>query len=133
MAKQPTVYYATGRRKTAAARVFMTKGSGAITINGKALEDFTKSESAKALLQSPFVVAEAKGEYDIRATVEGSGPAAQVGALRHGIARALVVADAEKYRPLLKKAGMMTRDSRMVERKKYGLHKARKKGQYSKR
>jgi small subunit ribosomal protein S9 len=133
MAKKPTVYYATGRRKTAVARIFLKTGSGNLLVNGKKLEDFTASETSRAAVLSPFVVAEAKGQYDLEATVTGGGPSAQVGALRHGISRCLATIDPGKYRPLLKKAGMITRDDRMVERKKYGLHKARKRGQYSKR
>jgi small subunit ribosomal protein S9 len=133
MAKAPTVYYATGKRKTSAARIFMQSGSGKVQVNGKDLKDFTLSETGRTLVLSPFVVAEVRDQYDVRATVAGGGPSAQLDAIKHGIARALVVANAEKNRPLLKKAGFLTRDDRMVERKKYGLHKARKRPQFSKR
>jgi small subunit ribosomal protein S9 len=128
-----TVYYATGRRKTAAARIFMQSGTGQISVNGKSLDEFTKSESGRVLAASPFVAADARNQYDVKATVTGGGPSAQLDAIKHGIARALVVANAEKNRPALKKAGFLTRDDRMVERKKYGLHKARKRPQFSKR
>ncbi len=133
MATKGTVYYATGKRKTSAARVFMKNGSGKVTINGKDLNDHTKIESGRALVLSPFVVADARNKFDVEATVAGGGWSSQLDAIRHGIARALVAADAEKNRPPLKKAGMLTRDDRMVERKKYGLHKARKRPQFSKR
>lgn len=131
-AKQ-TVIYATGKRKTSAARVFMKTGSGKVTVNGKELNEFTLIESGRALVLSPFVVADARNKYDINATVKGGGWSSQLGALRHGIARCLATSDAETYRGPLKKAGMLTRDDRMVERKKYGLHKARKRPQFSKR
>lgn len=133
MAKAPTTYYATGRRKTAAARIFMKSGAGKITVNGKELNVFTKSETGRVLVASPFVVSDVRNQYDVLATVEGGGPSAQLDAIKHGIARALVAVDSEKFRPALKKAGFLTRDDRMVERKKYGLHKARKRPQFSKR
>jgi len=132
MAK-PTVYYATGKRKTAASRIFLTTCSGKITVNGKDINEFTKSDSGRVLAASPFVVADARNKYDVQATVAGGGPSAQLDAIKHGIARALVIADSDKYRAPLKKAGFLTRDDRMVERKKYGLHKARKRPQFSKR
>ena len=132
-AKETTVYYATGKRKTSVARVFLKPGSGQIKVNGKVLNDFTKIESGRALVVSPFMVADARNSFDVDATVKGGGPSAQLGAIKHGISRALVVADTDKYRPALKKAGYLTRDDRMVERKKYGLHKARKRPQFSKR
>src|SRR5690348_14290736 len=128
-----TVYYATGKRKTAAARIFMQSGSGKISVNGKDLNDYTKSETGRVLVASPFVTADARNKYDVTATVQGGGPSAQLDAIKHGISRALVVADTAKYRAPLKKAGFLTRDDRMVERKKYGLHKARKRPQFSKR
>ncbi len=128
-----TVYYATGRRKTAAARIFMQAGSGKISVNGKELTKYTSSETGRMLVASPFVVADARNQYDVNATVEGGGPSAQLDAIKHGIARALVIADTAKNRAPLKKAGFLTRDDRMVERKKYGLHKARKRPQFSKR
>jgi small subunit ribosomal protein S9 len=132
MAK-PTVYYATGKRKTSAARVFLKSGSGKFSVNGKALNDFTASAPGRVLAVSPFVVTETQNKYDVEVTVAGGGWSAQLGAIRHGVARALSTIDDNKLRPALKAAGMLTRDDRMVERKKYGKHKARKSGQFSKR
>lgn len=127
------IMYASGKRKTSTARIFMKSGSGKVKVNGKELNDFTLIESGRALVLSPFVVADARNKYDIEATVSGGGWSSQLGAIRHGIARALAASDVENFRPALKKAGMLTRDDRMVERKKYGLHKARKRPQFSKR
>ena len=132
MAK-PTVYYATGKRKTSAARIFLKSGSGKFTVNGKLLNDFTASAPGRVLVVSPFVVTETQNKYDVEVTVAGGGWSAQLGAIRHGVARALSTIDDNKLRPVLKAAGMLTRDDRMVERKKYGKHKARKSGQFSKR
>jgi len=132
MAK-PTVYYATGKRKTSAARIFLKTGSGKFSVNGKTLNDFTSSAPGRVLAASPFAVTETQNKYDVEATVAGGGWSAQLGAIRHGIARALASLDENKHRPALKAAGMLMRDDRMVERKKYGRHKARKRGQYSKR
>lgn len=128
-----TIYYATGKRKTSAARVFLKTGSGKFVVNGKALNDFTASAPGRALAVSPFVVTETQNKYDVEATVSGGGWSAQLGAIRHGIARALAGVDDNKLRPALKAAGLLTRDDRMVERKKYGKHKARKRPQFSKR
>ncbi len=128
----PTIY-ATGKRKTSAARVFMKVGSGKVTVNGKVLKDFAQSEVGEVLAVSPFAVTETQNKYDVRATVLGGGFSAQIGAIRHAIARALSTVDDSVHRPALKKAGMLTRDARMVERKKYGRHKARKRSQFSKR
>lgn len=130
--EKEVVYYATGRRKTSAARVFLTPGSGKITINGGGPEKYLLTSSARSALMTPFQITDTKNRYDARITVVGGGVGGQAEAIRHGISRALCVAD-QALRPTLKKAGLLTRDSRMVERKKYGKHKARKRPQYSKR
>ncbi|MCB0420770.1 MAG: 30S ribosomal protein S9 [Bdellovibrionales bacterium] len=127
-----TVYYATGKRKTSSARVFLKPGSGKITINGKNYDEFITHATGKVVVNTPFQVTNNTNKYDLYVTVKGGGITGQVEAIRHGISRALVVVD-EKNRPALKKAGFLTRDSRMVERKKYGQHKARKSTQFSKR
>ncbi|MCB0361738.1 MAG: 30S ribosomal protein S9 [Bdellovibrionales bacterium] len=126
------VYYATGRRKTSAARVFLRPGTGKMTINGKAANEYLTTASGKAAIQVPFSTTDTKGKYDALITVKGGGPTGQSEAIRHGLSRALLVAD-EALRSPLKKAGLLTRDSRKVERKKYGLHGARRRPQYSKR
>jgi small subunit ribosomal protein S9 len=125
-------YYGTGRRKTSTARVFMKSGSGNITVNGKSLEDYFGRETARMVVRQPLEKVEMLANFDINATVAGGGGTGQSGAIRHGITRALMVYD-EELRPVLRKAGYVTRDSRKVERKKVGLHKARKATQYSKR
>jgi len=125
-------YYGTGRRKTSTARVFMKSGSGNITVNGKSLEDYFGRETARMVVRQPLEKVEMLKNFDIMATVKGGGGTGQSGAIRHGITRALMVYD-EELRPELRKAGYVTRDSRKVERKKVGLHKARKATQYSKR
>jgi small subunit ribosomal protein S9 len=127
-----TRFYATGRRKEASARVWVKPGSGAITINGKGIEQYFKREVLRMVLAQPFEAAEVKGQYDLVATVSGGGLSGQAGAVRHGLARALCEANAT-LRPALKKAGLLTRDSRAVERKKYGRPGARKRFQFSKR
>ncbi len=127
-----TVYYATGRRKTSAARVFMTTGTGKVTINGKDMNEYLKRPSSKAHMNFPLELTSNKGKLDLRITVKGGGESGQAGAIRHGIARALTQLD-ETLRDPLKKAGLLTRDSRMVERKKYGLKGARRASQFSKR
>lgn len=132
MAAKKEVYYATGRRKTSAARVFLTAGSGKVTINGKEGDKYLSTASGRATIQVPFSLTDTRNKYDARITVLGGGPNGQSEAIRHALARALVVAQ-EELRPVLKKAGLLTRDSRMVERKKYGKHKARKSTQFSKR
>src|SRR5690554_3845439 len=104
-----TVYYATGKRKTSAARVFLKPGSGKIEINGKSLNDFTKSDTGRVLIVSPFTVTETLNQFDVRVTVSGGGWSSQLGAIRHGIARALSTVEDSKCRPALKKAGMLTR------------------------
>jgi len=131
--KQPADQkYGTGRRKTAAARVFLKPGKGAISINGKTVEAYFGRETSRMLVRQPLEVAESVDRFDIKVTVAGGGPSGQAGAIRHGIARALVELDPELRTPL-KRAGMLTRDARAKERRKYGLKKARKAPQYSKR
>jgi small subunit ribosomal protein S9 len=125
-------FSATGRRKEAAARVWVKPGSGAITINNKGIEQYFKREVLRMLLAQPFEATELQGKYDVQATVRGGGLSGQAGAVRHGLARALCLADAS-LRPALKKAGLLTRDARAVERKKYGRPGARKRFQFSKR
>jgi small subunit ribosomal protein S9 len=125
-------FSATGRRKEAAARVWVKPGSGAITINNKGIEQYFKREVLRMLLAQPFEATELMGKYDVQATVRGGGLSGQAGAVRHGLARALCLADAS-LRPALKKAGLLTRDARAVERKKYGRPGARKRFQFSKR
>jgi len=125
--------YGTGRRKTAAARVFLQVGKGAITINGKTVEEyFGGRETSWMVVRQPLEAVEAKDRFDINITVSGGGPSGQAGAIRHGITRALMAYD-ESLRKPLRAAGFVTRDARAVERKKVGLHKARKGYQYSKR
>ena len=124
--------YGTGRRKTSAARVFLSTGNGNITVNGRPLDTFFGRETARMVVRQPLVVTETADKLDINVTVSGGGTTGQAGAIRHGIARALVEHD-ESMRGPLRKAGFLTRDARMVERKKVGLHKARKRPQFSKR
>jgi len=123
---------ATGRRKSAVARVRLREGEGKITVNGRAVEDYFPNDTHRMILTEPLRAAEAEGRYDIDTTIAGGGPSGQAGAVRLGIARALVVLD-EEVRSTLKKAGFLTRDAREKESKKYGLKKARKAPQYSKR
>ena len=125
-------YYGTGRRKNAIARVRLTEGSGKITINGKDIEEFFGMETLKVIARQPLTVTNTTAKYDVIAKVTGGGFTGQAGAVRHGIARALNEANAE-FRPALKQNGFLTRDPRMKERKKYGLKKARKAPQFSKR
>jgi small subunit ribosomal protein S9 len=124
--------YATGRRKSSAARVFLTTGSGNITVNGRQLDRFFGRETARMIVRQPLQTVSMLDRVDVRVTVTGGGTSGQAGAIRHGIARALVDYDEELRRPL-RQAGFLTRDAREVERKKVGLHKARKRPQYSKR
>ena len=125
--------YGTGRRKSSVARVHLfPNGTGKITINGRDIEEYFGLETLKMVVRQPLNATETLGKVDIVATVEGGGVSGQAGALRHGIARALLLAS-EDYRPLLKKAGFLTRDPRMKERKKYGLKAARRAPQFSKR
>jgi small subunit ribosomal protein S9 len=143
-------HYGTGRRKTATARVFLKPGKGNITVNGRKLEEYFGRETAHMIINQPLQVVSVMGKFDIYVTVKGGGNSGQAGAVRHGIARALVQYDedgvvttgdddsgsgsgANSFRRLLRKAGLLTRDAREVERKKVGLHGARKGTQYSKR
>ena len=127
-----TNYYGTGRRKTSVARVFLKPGSGDIAVRGSSLEKRFPSEAIRTRIKAPLEIVEATDKFDILATAKGGGVTGQADALRLGIARALVAFDAE-LRPVLKKAGMLTRDARIKERKKYGLAGARKRFQFSKR
>lgn len=126
------IILATGRRKTAVARVVLTPGTGAITVNGRTLGDYFPIEAHRKDILLPLELTNTVGQFDIRATVTGGGISGQAGALRLGIARALVQLD-EEFRKILRPAGLLTRDPRMVERKKYGQKKARKRFQFSKR
>ena len=125
-------FYGTGRRKKSVARVRIVPGSGAITVNGRDIDDYFGLETLKLIVNQPFGVTGTAGKFDIIATVKGGGISGQAGAIRHGIARALLQYD-ESLRPALKKAGFLTRDPRMKERKKPGLKKARRAPQFSKR
>jgi small subunit ribosomal protein S9 len=126
------VYSGTGRRKTSVARVFMVPGTGKITVNDKTLDEYLPLETLRMDVKQPLEITETNGQFDIKINVYGGGPAGQAGAMRHGIARALLQASAD-YRPKLKAAGLLTRDSREKERKKYGLKAARRAPQFSKR
>ena len=123
---------ATGRRKTAIARVRLSKGSGQIVVNDRKFEDYFPTTDLRLIVEAPFKIVEGVGQYDVVAICEGGGPAGQAGALRHGISRALIQAD-ENLRAVLKKAGFLTRDPRMKERKKPGQPGARRRFQFSKR
>jgi small subunit ribosomal protein S9 len=125
-------YYGTGRRKSAVARVYATSGTGKIIINKKAIEDYFGRKTDQMVSRQPLECVDMSSKFDINVIVKGGGPSGQAGAIRHGLTRALMVYD-ETLRPALRKAGFVTRDSRIVERKKVGLHKARKRPQYSKR
>ena len=133
MAETKQYFYGTGRRKEAVARVRLYPGSGKITVNKKAFEDYFLMETLRVIVRQPMVATSSQDRYDIVVSVRGGGLAGQAGAIRHGIARALVDADAEQFKATLKKAGFLTRDSRVKERKKPGLKKARKASQFSKR
>ena len=128
-----TQYYGTGRRKSSVARVRLVPGNGNITVNKKSLDDYLSQEIVKREVKRPFEIAGCEGKFDVIATVHGGGYTGQAGALRHGISRAVCEADREAYRPALKAVGFLTRDSRMKERKKYGLKAARRAPQFSKR
>ena len=125
-------YYGTGRRKTSVARVYLVPGTGKITINKKDIDEFFGLETLKTIVRQPLVTTNTADKFDVTVNVYGGGTAGQAGAIRHGISRALLEADAD-YRPSLKKEGFLTRDPRMKERRKYGLKKARKAPQFSKR
>ncbi len=132
MADRKSTFSATGKRKTAVARVQLCAGSGKVEVNRKALEQYFGRPTSRMVVHQPFELTGTAGQYDVSANVCGGGISAQATAIRHGITRALIDANAE-FRPPLKKAGYVTRDPREVERKKYGRHKARKRPQYSKR
>lgn len=125
-------YYGTGRRKTSVARVYLTPGTGKILINKRDIEDYLELETLKVIVKQPLAAVGVEGKFDVKVNVCGGGFTGQAGAIRHGIARALLEVDAE-YRPILKRAGYLTRDPRMKERKKYGLKGARRAPQFSKR
>ena len=125
-------YYGTGRRKTSTARVLMRPGSGRIDVNGRSLDDYFGRETARMIVRQPLELTDTAQQFDIRVTVTGGGASGQAGAIRHGITRALVQYNGE-WKTSLRKAGFVTRDARMVERKKVGLHKARRATQFSKR
>ena len=124
--------YGTGRRKQSVARVYLIPGTGKITINKRDIDDYLGEETLKVVVRQPLVATETADKYDVLVNVRGGGFTGQAGAIRHGIARALLEADAD-FRPVLKSAGYLTRDSRMKERKKYGLKAARRAPQFSKR
>ena len=125
-------FYGTGRRKSSVARVRVMPGTGVITINGRDIDEYFGLETLKLIVNQPFGVTETTGKFDIIANVRGGGFSGQAGAIRHGLSRALLTVD-ESYKPALKKAGFLTRDPRMKERKKYGLKAARRAPQFSKR
>lgn len=124
--------YGTGRRKEAVARVFIKSGSGNIVVNGKPVDTFFSRETGRMIVRQPLVITDNLGKFDIMVNVTGGGESGQAGAVRHGITRALIDLDAT-LKPALKAAGLVTRDARAVERKKVGLHKARRRKQFSKR
>ena len=126
-------FYGTGRRKSSVARVRIVPGTGVITVNGRDIDDYFGLEPLKLVVRQPFTVTNTLGKFDVICKVNGGGISGQAGAVRHGIARALTQADEAAYRPSLKKAGLLTRDPRMKERKKYGLKAARRASQFSKR
>ena len=125
-------YYGTGRRKSAKARVYMTPGEGNISVNKRSLDQYFGRETARMIVRQPLQICDVSGKFDLHVTVRGGGGFGQAGAIRHGITRALIEYD-ESYRATLRQAGFVTRDARVVERKKVGLRKARKKPQFSKR
>ena len=127
-----TKFYGTGRRKSSVARVYLVPGTGKVTINKKDMDDYFGLDTLKLIVNQPFVATDNVGKYDVLVNVRGGGFTGQAGAIRHGISRALLEADADN-RPALKKAGFLTRDSRMKERKKPGLKAARRAPQFSKR
>ena len=125
-------FYGTGRRKSSVARVYLVAGTGKIVVNKRNIDDYFSLETLKTIVRQPLALTQTVEKFDVLVTVHGGGTTGQAGAIRHGISRALLEADAD-YRPSLKKAGFLTRDSRMKERKKYGLKKASKAQQFSKR
>lgn len=138
---QTKQYYGTGRRKSSTARVFLRPGAGTMTINGRAIEDYFGRETARMVVMQPYDLVQMHNKFDAYITVKGGGPSGQAGAVRHGITRALMEYDeeggteggAQGFRKILRQAGLVTRDAREVERKKVGLHGARRKPQFSKR
>ena len=132
MALQRQQNYGTGRRKTAVARVYIRPGKGAISVNGRPVDEFFSRETGRMVVRQPLELTKTTGSFDITVNVDGGGESGQAGAVRHGITRALIEFDAS-LKPVLKKAGLVTRDAREVERKKVGLHKARRAKQFSKR
>jgi small subunit ribosomal protein S9 len=126
------IFHAIGRRKTSVARVYLKEGKGDVVINDRHLGEYFGRETARMVVLQPFQVTHTQGNFDVNVNVQGGGTTGQAGAIRHGITRALLEANPD-FRPVLKKAGFVTRDPRAVERKKYGRHKARKRPQYSKR
>ncbi len=126
-------WHAIGRRKTAVARVWMKPGSGNILINGRNIDEYLRRPVAKMIVNQPLELTATQGQFDINCVCRGGGISGQADAIKHGISRALLAVDSEKYRPLLKKAGFITRDARQKERKKYGLRGARRRFQFSKR
>ena len=127
-----TKYYGTGRRKSSVARVYLVPGTGKVTINKRDIDEYLGLDTLKVIVRQPLVATETADKFDVLVNVKGGGYTGQAGAIRHGIARALLQADAD-FRPVLKKAGYLTRDPRMKERKKYGLKAARRAPQFSKR
>jgi small subunit ribosomal protein S9 len=125
-------FYGTGRRKSAVARVFIKRGSGSFVVNGKPVDEFFSRETGRMVVRQPLELVEQLGAFDIKVNVNGGGESGQAGAVRHGITRALIEYDAS-LKPVLSKAGFVTRDAREVERKKVGFHKARRRKQFSKR
>ena len=128
-----TSYYGTGRRKKSIARVYLTSGKGEITVNKRSIDDYFGLETLKTIVRQPLTATDTLGKFDVKVTVHGGGFSGQAGAIRHGISRALLEVDSDEYRPILKKAGFLTRDPRMKERKKYGLIAARRAPQFRKR
>lgn len=133
MADTEKTFCGTGRRKSSIARVRLVEGNGKITINGKDLDEYFGAETLKYIVKQPLMATEVEGKFDVIVTVKGGGFTGQAGAIRHGISRALLEVNSDEYRPTLKSNGFLTRDSRMKERKKYGLKKARRAPQFSKR
>ena len=128
-----TKYYGTGRRKKSIARVYLVPGTGKITINKRDIDEYLGLETLKVIVRQPLVATENVDKFDVLVNVKGGGYTGQAGAIRHGLSRALLQVNEEAYRPILKKAGFLTRDPRMKERKKYGLKSARRAPQFSKR
>ena len=128
-----TKYYGTGRRKSVIARVYLIPGTGKVTINKRDIDEYFGLETLKTIVRQPLTATETADKFDVLVNVRGGGYTGQAGAIRHGLSRALLQVDSDEYRPILKKAGFLTRDPRMKERKKYGLKAARRAPQFSKR